>query len=118
MIDLADPPLVDQLPGQGDSRTPSVVVVEVVDNAGIVGCFIHLFRLGIAQGDRLLAKDVLAGLGRCNRDIVVERLRYSNVHDVDVVPLHDFRPVCLDLGPTPPLGEFSQWSLVPATRHL
>ena len=63
MADLAQPALADEVMGEPDGGDEAVVEGHHVLDAGTAGGVQHLLRLGGVAGHRLLAEEVLAGLG-------------------------------------------------------
>jgi len=70
------------------------------------------------EGQRLLADDHLAGLGRRHRHLGVDVVRHADVDDVDGVVVDDLAPVRDERFEAPGVGERLGLVRLQATRHL
>jgi len=102
---LADLSLINQPFRQPDRRIAPVIVVQVVDHPIPLRRLVHLSGLLGGQCNRLLAKDVLTGLGRLDGDRMVQVRRQRYVHNINVAPVDYFPPVRLDFLPAPFFGK-------------
>jgi len=116
----ADPALVDELPGQGDGRHAAVVERDHVGHLGLFHGRHHGLGLGKAHGQRLLAADHLAGLGRSDDHVVVHDVGHADVDQVHVGAGDGLAPVGLHRLVAPGGGEFLQLVLLlrPGDRDL
>ena len=81
----ADAAFVDDLLGQRDGRHAAIVERDHVGHARLLDGRDHLLGLGHVHGQRLLADDHLAGLGRGDHDVVVQDVGHADVDQVDVL---------------------------------
>ena len=112
MEDSPDLTLFNQSPCQLDGGTTPIIVIQIVFNSTFLSRLQHFLRLRYSQSHWLLAEDVLACFGYRRRNCTVQVLRKRNVHDVDVISLYNFMPICFGFLPTPTLGEFTEWILI------
>ena len=87
------PQLAHQLPGMGDGGVLEVVEAHQRRDAGGLHRIEHGLGLGGTVGERLLAIDVLAGLGRGDGDLGMRVVGRGDVDDVDVRVGHELAPV-------------------------
>ena len=116
----ADAALVDDLLGQRDGRHAAVVERDHVGHARLLDGGDHLLGLGDVHGQRLLADDHLAGLGRGDHDLVVQHVGHADVDQVDVRAGDELLPVEFHRLVAPGLGELLQlvFLLRPGTAGL
>ena len=103
--DAAEPAFVDELLGERDGRHAAVVVPHRVRHARLLDGGDHLLPLGRVHRQRLLAEDHLAGLGRGDRDVVVQVVRHADVDRVDVRALDQLPPIGFDRRVAPRVGK-------------
>jgi len=104
VIDLADQALVNHALGERDGRGAAVVVADHVEDAGLADG--RERGLGVLEvgGQRLLAEDVLAGLGGADDQLGVLVVGGGDVHQVNVLALEQLVHGEGDLGPAELLG--------------
>ena len=94
--DAAEPTLVDQLLGEGDSGCAAVVVPNRVGDAGLLDRCDHWLGFGRVTGDGLLAENHLAGFGGRDGDRRVGVVGRADVDRVDIVTRDQGFPIGLD----------------------
>jgi hypothetical protein len=118
VVDFSDLAVIDHLFCESNGWATTVVVIHVMNNAGLFGCVEHRGGfIGIAASG-LFTKDVLPGLGSGDRWLGVKVSRKRNINHVDVITLDDFSPVRLDLGPAPSIGKELQIFGITTTSDL
>ena len=93
VADLAELAGLDQLAGEPDGWHEAVVEAAEVLDAGRGDARPDLVRLVGVAAERLLAEDVLAGLGRRDRRLGVHGVRSAVVEEADRRVGHDVAPV-------------------------
>ncbi len=105
VLDLAELPGLEQLAGQPHGRHEAVVEGAQVDDAGRLHALPDVVRLGGVAAERLLADDVLAGLGGGHRRLGVQRVRAGVVEQLDLGVGDQLAPVAdVALEPELPRG--------------
>ena len=118
MEDAAETAFVDELLGHGDRRDAAVVVPDGVEHLGAFDGRDHLLAFGGVKGERLLAHDHLAGLGRRDGDLHVAVVGRADVDDVDILALDELAPIGLDGFVAPRVGEGAGVGLAAAADGL
>src|SRR5436309_580536 len=105
MEDSAQAAFIDQLLGESDGRDAAIIVPDHVWHTSLFHGLDHLQSLGSVHGQRLLAKDHLAGFGRRNRDFLVHVIGASDIDQIYIFPSQQLAPVSLMRFVTPFAGE-------------
>ncbi len=116
--DAANGALVNQPLGEHDGGEAAVVVIQVMNNAGLCRRVIHGFGIRHGDGEGLFAEDVLARFSRGNGDFPVQIGGHRDIHNVDVGAVNHSAPVGCRLLPTPAFGKCLEVRLVLAACNL
>ena len=99
------PPLLDELPGQGHGGTAAIIVPNHVRHLGPGDGGRHLFGLKRVERQWLFAQDHLARLRGGQSDLRMGIVRRGDVDAVDVLAPDQLAPIRLDASVTPLRGE-------------
>ena len=116
VVDLAEAALVDDPPRQGHRGDAPVVVGHHVLDLGFLHRGEHGPGFGKVVGQRFLAEQVLAVLGRGDGDVGMGVPRRGHVDEVDVLTLHQTLPARFDLLPAELIGRGLHGLLVAAAK--
>src|SRR5208337_2673147 len=108
----------DEALRETDGRDSPVVMIEEMYDSSLFRRLVHLLRLGVVEGDRFFAEDVLTGLDSLQGDLMMEVGRGADIDDIDIVAPDGLLPVRLASLPTPSIRELLQRPRLAATDHF
>ena len=105
MENLSQLAFINQLFCQSHRRDPAVVVPDGIRNACVFYRLAHFLPLLNIHRERFFTENHLAGLGRCDGDLVMQIVWRANINGVNVIAFDEFAPIRLDGLISPLIGK-------------